>query len=486
MRAMGFEHVNYLVPNRFDFGYGLSAAIVDVAAESKPDLILTVDNGVASVEGVARAAEHGIDVIVTDHHLPPDVLPAAVAIVNPNLADCAFPSGNLAGVGVCFYVMLALRARLAEHGLEGGAANLANYLDLVAIGTVADVVPLDSINRTLVEQGLRRIRAGYARPGVLALLSRAGLEASRFIASDIGYAIAPRLNAAGRLDDMTRGIACLLNEDDAQALKMATELDELNKQRRSIEKKMRNEAEAIVANDASLAGGEQTAFGLVLFDQNWHQGVIGIVAGRLKEQLNKPTVVFAADGDDCVKGSARSIPAVHIRDVFDSIATQNPGLIDKFGGHAMAAGLTIARTELDKFTVAFDAEVKRTLGGTLPNRELHSDGGLGDAQRTLQNAQLLNTICPWGMGFAAPQFDDLFIVESVREVGTGHLQARLRSSPDAQTTDYGTIYDAIAFNQTNHFSIGDTVHVVYTLSVNLYRGRQSLQLQVAHIQISEG
>jgi len=487
LRAMGFEQVEYLVPNRFDYGYGLSPAIVDVAAKSSPDLILTVDNGVASVEGVERAAEHGIDVIVTDHHLPPDVLPKAVALVNPNLADSVFPSGNLAGVGVCFYVMLALRARLAKEDVEGGAVNLADYLDLVAIGTVADVVPLDKVNRTLVEQGLRRIRAGHARPGVLALLSRAGRVAQRVIASDIGFAIGPRLNAAGRLDDMTRGIDCLLSDDDAQALKLATELDELNKQRRSIETKMREEAEAIVANDA-LINRAHDAFGVVLFDENWHQGVIGIVAGRLKEQLNKPVIVFAADGDDFAKGSARSIPGVHIRDAIKTVAIQNPELVNKFGGHAMAAGLTLPRSALNQFTNAFNAQVKHLLGGELPNREWHSDGSLGDAERTLSNAHLISTISPWGQGFPAPQFDDLFIIESAREVGAGHLKARLRSIPDTDSGDYGAIYDAIAFNQPNCFSIGETVHVVYALSVNHYRGEQSLQLQVAHthMQISQG
>ncbi len=485
LRAMGFEHVDYLVPNRFEYGYGLSPAIVEVAAEKKPDLIFTVDNGIASVDGVERANKHNIDVIVTDHHLPPDVLPKAVALVNPNLADSVFPSGNLAGVGVCFYVMLALRARLAKEGIAEASINLADYLDLVAIGTVADVVPLDTVNRTLVEQGLRRIRAGHARPGVLALLSRAGRVAQRMTASDIGFAIGPRLNAAGRLDDMTRGIACLLCEDDVQALKLATELDELNKKRRTIEKKMRDEAEAIIAGDDALADLARDTFGLVLFDENWHQGVIGIVAGRLKDQLNKPVIVMAADGDDFAKGSARSIPGVHIRDVLSRLATQNPGLMNKFGGHAMAAGLTLARSAIDEFTKVFNTEVKRVLGDTLPNREWRSDGSLGDGQRSLSNAELINNFCPWGQGFPAPLFDDLFIIESAREVGTGHLKARLRSSPDAQNTDYGTIYDAIAFNQPDCFSPGDTVHVVYGLSVNHYRGKQSLQLQVAHMQISE-
>jgi len=392
LRAMGFKNVDYLAPNRFDYGYGLSPAIVDVAAESSPDLILTVDNGVASVEGVERATEYKIDVVVTDHHLPPDELPQAVALVNPNLADSVFPSGNLAGVGVCFYLMLALRARLAREGVTGSSIKLADYLDLVAIGTVADVVPLDKVNRTLVEQGLRRIRAGYARPGVLALLSRAGRVAARITANDIGFAIGPRLNAAGRLDDMTRGIACLLCEDDAQALKLATELDELNKQRRSIETKMRSEAEAIIASDDALDDHEQHAFSLVLFDKSWHQGVIGIVAGRLKEQLNKPVIVFAADGDNFIKGSARSIPGVHIRDVIKTVAIENPDLINKFGGHAMAAGLTLARSRLNEFTIAFNAQVKHLLGGELPSQEWHSDGSLGDAERTLSNVLMLKAM----------------------------------------------------------------------------------------------
>ncbi|MCL4144134.1 UNVERIFIED_CONTAM: hypothetical protein GTU68_016494 [Idotea baltica] len=484
LRAMGFKHVEYLVPNRFDYGYGLSPAIVDVAAKSKPDLIVTVDNGVASVDGVERATELNIDVVVTDHHLPPAVLPRAVALVNPNIPGATFPSGNLAGVGVCFYVLLALRARLAKEGIDGGDVKLADYLDLVAIGTVADVVPLDKINRTLVEQGLRRIRRGYTRPGVLALLSRAGRVADRITASDIGFAIGPRLNAAGRLDDMTRGIECLLCEDEAESLRLATDLDTLNKQRRSIEQKMREEAETVLADDELLNTGSDTSFGLVLFDENWHQGVIGIVAGRLKEQLNQPVVVFASDGDEYVKGSARSIPGVHIRDVLDSVATHNPDLIDKFGGHAMAAGLTLARSRFSEFTDAFNKEVKRVLNGELPIRELHSDGSLGDADRTLSTATLIADICPWGQEFPAPQFDDRFIVEGSREVGTGHLKLSLRSIP-GESDDYGTIYDGIAFNQPNSFANGDTVHVVYALSVNHFRGSRSLQLQVAHIQISE-
>jgi len=482
LRAMGFEQVDYLVPNRFEYGYGLSPAIIDVALENKPDLIVTVDNGVASVDGVEHARKLNIDVVVTDHHLPPAVLPRAVAIVNPNIPGATFPSGNLAGVGVCFYVLLALRARLSKQELIGPDVKLADYLDLVAIGTVADVVPLDGINRILVEQGLRRIRRGYTRPGVLALLSRAGRVPERITSSDIGFAIGPRLNAAGRLDDMTRGILCLLTESDAEALTLATELDTLNKQRRTIEQKMREEAEEILASEELLNKGDEVAFGLVMFNEQWHQGVIGIVAGRIKEQLNKPVIVFASDGDALVKGSARSIPGVHIRDVLDTVATQNPDLIDKFGGHAMAAGLTLARSRFSEFSEAFNAEVKRVLGGELPNRELLSDGGLNDTERSMGNAQLLSDVCPWGQEFPAPLFDDQFSVESTRVVGNGHLKLRLRSVESTDNQAYGTIYEAIAFNQPDAFRSGDLVHVAYSLSINHYRGNQTLQLQVAHIQ----
>jgi len=487
LRAMGCEQVDFLVPNRFEYGYGLSPAIVDVAAKNKPDLIVTVDNGVASVDGVEHAKALSIDVVVTDHHLPPTVLPRAVAVVNPNIPGATFPSGNLAGVGVCFYVLLALRAALAKEGIAGAQVKLADYLDLVAIGTVADVVALDRVNRILVEQGLRRIRQGYTRPGVKAILSRAGRVAERITASDIGFAIGPRLNAAGRLDDMTRGIHCLMTDDDAEALTLATELDTLNQQRRAIEQKMRDEAEAILADDAVLGDNTHLSFGVVLFDEHWHQGVIGIVAGRLKDQLNRPVAVFAADDEKLLKGSCRSIPGVHIRDVLDAVATQNPGLIDKFGGHAMAAGLTLKRARFGEFAEAFNKEIKRVLNSELPKLDFLSDGSLGDSERTLASAQLIDNVCPWGQEFSAPVFDDFFIVEDTRVVGVGHLKLRLRSVGDGDASDYasdyGTVFDAIAFNQPDTVPTGDTVHVVYALSVNHYRGSQSLQLMVRHIQL---
>lgn len=486
LRAMGCQHVDFLVPNRFEYGYGLSPAIVDVAAKNKPDLIVTVDNGVASIDGVEHAKALSIDVVVTDHHLPPPVLPRAVAVVNPNIPGATFPSGNLAGVGVCFYVLLALRARLAKEGIDGAQVKLADFLDLVAIGTVADVVALDRINRILVEQGLRRIRKGFTRPGVKAILSRAGRVPERVTASDIGFAIGPRLNAAGRLDDMTRGIHCLMTNDDAEALTLATELDTLNQQRRSIEQKMRDEAEAILADDAVLGENTHLSFGVVLFNEDWHQGVIGIVAGRLKDQLNRPVAIFAADDEQFIKGSCRSIPGVHIRDVLDAVATHNPDLIDKFGGHAMAAGLTLKRERFSEFSEAFNIEVKRVLDGELPKLDFLSDGSLGDSERTLASAQLIDAVCPWGQEFTAPVFDDFFIVEDTRVVGVGHLKLRLRSVGEGKASDYGNVFDAIAFNQPDTVPTGDTVHVVYALSVNHYRGSQSLQLMVRHIQICGG
>ncbi len=487
LRAMGFESVDYLVPNRFEFGYGLSPAIVDVAAAMEPSLIVTVDNGVASVEGVERARKFDIDVIITDHHLPPAVLPNAVSIVNPNIPGATFPSKNLAGVGVCFYVLLALRTRINEQRSEQGEpllnVNMAEFLDLVAIGTVADVVPLDATNRTLVEQGLRRIRKGFCRPGVQALISQAGRVAERLHAADIGFAVGPRLNAAGRLADISKGIECLLTDDAVQAHHLAIELDELNKKRRSIEQSMRADAEAVVQaafDSPDLDSAGQCA--LVLFDENWHQGVIGILAGRLKEQLHKPVVIFAADGEHGIKGSARSIAGVHIRDVLDTVATNNPELIDKFGGHAMAAGLSLSRDNFTQFCVAFENTVSEVLGGQLPARQWLSDGSLSDTERCLDNATLLDAVSPWGQGFEAPVFDDVFLVESSRVVGTNHLKLRLRSVPsDDNKSDYGERFDAIAFNQAGLVSVGAEVQVVYALAVNHYRGERSLQLMVHHM-----
>ena len=519
LRALGFARVEHTVPNRFRDGYGLSPAIVGAAIEHHaPDLIVTVDNGVASVEGVRAAREGGIDVLVTDHHLPPDELPEAVAIVNPNLVGSRFPSGNLAGVGVIFYVLLALRAALAKESQPAARVKLAELLDLVAIGTVADVVALDRVNRTLVEQGLRRIRAGRTRPGVLALLERAGREASSIVSTDIGFALGPRLNAAGRLDDMRRGIDCLLADDPTEAAALAAELDALNVERRRVEREMRADAESRLAELSARSGSVGTgsartsgsapsgtlpgvpeslappnhgegavgdAFGVCLFDAGWHQGVIGILAGRLKDRLHRPVVVLTSDGEHDLKGSARSIPGVHLRDVLQAIAIREPTLLAKFGGHAMAAGVTLARDRLDDFVRAFDAEVRRALGERLPAREWLSDGPLHASQRTLDTARLLGNLMPWGQGFEAPLFDGEFEVLSSRTVGNGHLKMVV-AAVDERGRAEGSPLDAIAFGDERVFDARQRLTLVYALDVNRWRDGESLQLMVRHVEPLSG
>ena len=482
LTAMGAQHVSYRVPNRFEYGYGLSAEIVDVAAQDEPALIVTVDNGVASVDGVARAQELGIDVIVTDHHLPPDVLPEALAIVNPNLANSRFPSTALAGVGVIFYVMLALRTHLVAQGwfeqCNLAVPNLAQLLDLVAIGTVADVVPLDQVNRILVEQGLRRIRAGRTRPGVDALIRIAGRDPAALAATDIGFAVGPRLNAAGRLDDISTGIACLLSGSAEEAGEIAAELNALNQARRDIELQMRGEASTLVEQTlARLAAAKQNLMSLCLADPGWHQGVIGILAGRLKEALHVPVVVFAAADDGSLKGSGRSVPGLHIRDVLESVATANPGLIQKFGGHAMAAGLSLQSTALERFRQAFDHAVVEQLDGRALDREWHTDGELAAAELQLENARILRFVAPWGRDFPEPTFDGIFIVQSVRELKQQHLKLVLTLPGSART------FDAIAFNQRTALRPQQSVRLVFRLDVNTYRASVTLQLHVLHIEL---
>lgn len=478
LQMLGFEQVDFLIPSRFRFGYGLSPAIVDVAHETRqPAVILTVDNGVASVEGVERARHWGIDVVVTDHHLAPAILPAAVAIVNPNIPGATFPATSLAGVGVIFYTLLALRRKLAEQGDAHGKARLADLLDLVAIGTVADVVPLERSNRILVEQGLRRIRGGHTRPGVLALLKVAGKEPGNLSTQDIGFGIGPRLNAAGRLDDMTVGVRCLMATTSAEALALAAALNELNQQRRSIEQGMRESAETQLLK-ADMTGLQTSdTFSICLKDDGWHEGVIGILAGRIKDSLHRPCVVFAGDDDGNLKGSARSIKGVHIRDVLQSIVTLHPGLIEKFGGHAMAAGLTLPRASFERFRDSFEQAVKQAMGGHLSMREYEVDGSLSCAERTLDNARLLEHLMPWGQAFEAPLFTGNFIVASQREVSDGkHLKMTLE---DLQTQ---STVDAIAFNCTAVTSEGEEVRLVYSLEVNTWRERQQLQLRVHHLE----
>ena len=487
LRAMGSASVDYLVPNRFEYGYGLTPEIVAVAAGRDPQLIVTVDNGIASVEGVAAARAAGIRVLVTDHHLPGRALPAADAIVNPNAPGCDFPSKALAGVGVIFYVLSALRARLREAGwfAARGLAepNMADYLDLVALGTVADVVPLDRNNRVLVEQGLRRLRAGRARPGIAALFEVGRRAPSRAVASDLGFAIGPRLNAAGRLDDMSLGIECLLAERIDSARSMAAELDALNRERREIETGMRAEAMAAVAQlIAQLDGAVPAA--LCVHRADWHQGVIGIVAGRVKEALHRPVIAFAPSseegaGEGQLKGSARSIPGLHIRDVLDALATRHPGLVTRFGGHAMAAGLSLSAARLDEFRDAFVTEVEAALGGAPPDRELLSDGELDESELTLELAGLLKFAAPWGQQFAEPCFDGVFEVLSRRIVGETHLKLSLRP-----VGGRGAI-DAIAFGWAERDPGAVRLRAVYKLDVNEWRGEQRLQLLIEHLELAE-
>lgn len=477
LRALGAARVDYLVPSRFAFGYGLSPAVVDAAAPRRPDLILTVDNGIASLAGVARAGELGIPVLVTDHHLPGERLPAASAIVNPNQPGCPFPSKHLAGVGVVFYLLAALRARLREAGWFGSARpepNLAELLDLVALGTVADVVTLDANNRILVEQGLRRIRAGRCSPGVRALLTVAGRDPARATARDLGFYAGPRLNAAGRLTEMSLGVECLLSDDPAAALAMARELDALNRRRREIETTMREEAEALL-DRVGLEGAALPA-GLCVFAAGWHQGVTGILAARLRERYHRPVIAFAEVGDGRLGGSARSLDGLHMRDLIAAIDGRHPGLVERFGGHAMAAGLTLKAGRLEAFRAAFEAEVLHELGDNPPLREVLSDGELPPAALSLPTAEMLRIAGPWGKGFPEPLFDGRFGVDDARVVGGHHLKLRLRAPG-------GLAVDAIAFRQGPELAApGAAVHLAYRLDVNEYQGSRSAQLIVEHLQ----
>ena len=478
LRMLGAAHVDYLVPNRFEYGYGLTPEIVAVALQRQPDLLLTVDNGISSVEGVAAAKAAGLTVLVTDHHLPGPELPAADAIVNPNQPGCAFPSKALAGVGVMFYVLLALRAKLrelnwfAERGIS--EANLAELLDLVALGSVADVVPLDANNRILVHQGIARIRAGRARAGLRAVLEVAGRDYQRINSTDLGFILGPRLNAAGRLDDMSLGIECLLCEDEALARDMAQQLDELNKDRKSIEQGMQREALAQL-KDLPLA---DMPFGLCLFEPDWHQGVIGILASRLKERYHRPAIAFADAGEGLLKGSARSVPGLHIRDALDAVAAKHPGLISKFGGHAMAAGLSLPQAHYAAFAAAFDAEVRRQLSEDDLTGRLLSDGSLSIEEFHLDLAKALRHAGPWGQHFPEPLFHGVFQVVQQRLVGDKHLKLVLK-------TECGSVeLDAIAFNIDRELWPNASVRwvgVAYKLDVNEFRGRESVQLMIAHL-----
>tara|TARA_R100001463_G_scaffold5594_35_gene18989 strand:- start:1619 stop:3343 length:1725 start_codon:yes stop_codon:yes gene_type:complete len=475
LELLGFPRPDFLVPDRFEYGYGLSPAIVELAQQQyQPDLIITVDNGIASVDGVAAARARGIKVLITDHHLPGDTLPEADALVNPRLPGCEdFPAANLAGVGVAFYLLMDLQRALREQGFTP-TAPITDLLDLVALGTVADVVSLDDANRVLVEQGLRRIRAGKGCPGIRALLQVAGRDPNRALAADMGFAVGPRLNAAGRLSDMTHGIACLLAETDAEALEMAQELDTINRERRSIEHGMRDAAMI----EVSRLNPENLPAGLCLYGKEWHEGVVGILASRVKEAIHRPVIAFApAQQPGTLKGSGRSIPGLHLRDALDAVATANPGLLSKFGGHAMAAGLSLERDKLDQFKVAFEKAVSERLSPKALEKVVETDGELDDHELSLANAELLSHRFPWGQGFPAPSFDGEFEVLKHRIVGERHLKLTLG------LPGVSGIIDAIHFNVPVEALPKriSRVRGVYRLEVNEFRGQRNPQLLFEHL-----
>lgn len=477
LRALGAQHVDYLVPDRFRFGYGLTPEIVALARERKPDLIITVDNGISSIAGVAAARDAGIKVLVTDHHLPGDELPAADVIVNPNQPGDTFPSKSLAGVGVMFYVLLALRKHLREANRLEQEPNLAELLDIVALGTVADVVPLDANNRRLVHHGLQRIRAGACRPGILALVEVAGRTRATLTATDLAFAIGPRLNAAGRLEDMSIGIECLIVDDSNSALKYAQQLDALNRARRDIEQQM--QAEALAAIESIEFGDEELPLALCLHHPEWHQGVVGIVASRIKERFHRPVIAFAPEEDGReLKGSARSIQGVHMRDVLEAVSTRHPGLVTKFGGHAMAAGLSLPADAFDTFTAALNEEVARRIDADALRGVLHSDGELAPEDIGLPVAEQLRDAGPWGQAFPEPLFDGVFEVVSRRIVGDRHLKLRLRVPGDARQLD------AIAFNEEGAgLPSGDIrIRAAYRLDINDFRGERNAQLIIEHLE----
>jgi single-stranded-DNA-specific exonuclease len=484
LSSLGAKQVGYIVPNRFEFGYGLTPEIVDLAQKSAPKLIITVDNGISSIAGVQHARELGIDVLVTDHHLPGRELPVANVIVNPNQPGDDFASKSLAGVGVMFYVLIALRSYMREQdwfkSQNISEPNFAELLDLVSLGTVADVVPLDRNNRILVEQGLRRIRAGKCCPGILALLKVAGSEYTRAVSSDLAFYVGPRVNAAGRLEDMSIGIECLLANSEAAANEIATRLHALNIERREIEGQMKEQA--IKSLDRFYADkfvSNKNELGICVYQPDWHQGVIGILAARIKEKYYRPTIAFANSGDNELKGSARSIPGVHIRDVLDTVAARHPDVISKFGGHAMAAGLSLPKDKYDEFVEAYKQVLKEWLTDEDLQAEILSDGELNDKNLSLATAKILRASGPWGQGFPVPVFDGEFKVLDYRVVGEHHLKLTLQS-PQGNNT-----LNAIAFNYAN-FDWNNRAAVVfaaYELEVNHFRGIESPQLLIKHLEV---
>ncbi len=481
LRLLGFKQVDFIVPNRFEYGYGLTPEIVALAAAQQPDVIITVDNGISSIEGVLAAKALGIKVLVTDHHLPGRELPAADAIVNPNLPGDAFPSRNLAGVGVMFYVLMALRSRLRESNwfVQQGILepNLAQLLDYVALGTVADVVALDQINRVLVHQGLLRIRAGRSAPGLRELIQISGRSITTLAASDLGFSLGPRLNAAGRMDDMSLGIQCLLTEDTGWAKQIAQQLDELNKDRRDVEGQMKIEAMNLL-NEMKAFDVAHLPAGVCLYDSTWHQGVIGLLAARIKDRLHRPVVAFAPVGKDEIKGSARSIPGVHIRDVLSDLAAAHPKLLSKFGGHAMAAGLSLKMHDYPAFALAFDAIVSERLKQVDLEQKIYSDGELDEQHISIEFAEVLANAGTWGQAFPEPVFSGEFDVVQARIVAGQHLKLVLRKAGS------DLLIDAIAFyiEQVEQWLGVRKLNAAYKLEINEYRGQRSVQLIVHYLE----
>jgi single-stranded-DNA-specific exonuclease len=475
LRAFG-ANVGFLVPNRFEYGYGLTPEIVALAATQKPDVIITVDNGIASVDGVAAANALGMQVLITDHHLPGQETPQAACIINPNQHGCSFASKHLAGVGVMFYALLALRAEFRERGIyaQQPEPNLTELLDLVALGTVADLVKLDENNRILVEQGLRRIRAGACSHGITALLKIAGREPAKAIAQDLGFYVGPRLNAAGRLDDMTLGIQCLLADSEMEATQIAQQLHTLNLQRRSIEADMQDSAN-IVLDDVEM----ESQYSISMFQPDWHQGVIGILASRIKERHHRPVIAFADAGDGLIKGSGRSIPGLHLRDALDLLSKHQPNLILKFGGHAMAAGLTIRSDDFELFKHGFEAVVRSLITESDLESVLEVDGGLTSQDMIFQTAELLERQV-WGQGFAPPLFYGEFEVLSQRVLSEKHLKLTLKPVSGLSASNRSAMQiDAIYFNQTD--LPGDRIQAAYQLQTNSYNGVQKVQLNLRFV-----
>lgn len=481
LKIFGAKHVDFLVPNRFAFGYGLTPELVEVAKTMQPNLIMTVDNGISSIAGVAAAKAVGIKVLITDHHLSPPVLPDADVIVNPNQHDDNFESKALAGVGVVFYVMLALRAELrkrdwfTQHNIS--EPNLANYLDIVALGTVADVVPLDRNNRILVAQGLKRIRAGKCVPGIAALLSIAKKIPKNLYAQDLGFLIGPRLNAAGRMDDMSLGIECLITDDSARAMFLAQQLDQFNQERKFVEQEM--QLQALNTLKKISLNAESLPVGVCLFDESWHQGVIGILASRIKDRTHRPVIAFAKENDTIIKGSARSISGVNVRDILVEVDITHPGLIIKFGGHAMAAGLSLLQNDLNKFSEAFNAVLAKHVMHTMLEKIIETDGELAHDDFTLRFAEILQEYGPWGQQFPEPIFDGRFNVIDENILAGKYLKFTL--SPENKEQ----LIEAVAFNidiEQWPMHRCETAHVVYRLDINEFRERRKLQLIIEQIE----